>query len=838
MLKRLGSIRKLSSIDFRQNIYGNILVGLSFLSLTFLVAKTFAPDVTSNAETIPTDAGSSLYSASVSTDDLTPISVIPSTEQTVNTGTNRLTYTNACPYGFFISMSASSDNPDLERQGEDSSSKTIPTITSGNALSDNTWGYSLDNGETYSPIPTLSSPVTIINNDSSVSDPTTLDITYGVKINNDVTAGNYSKDIVYTVAVRPQCIVYTLKWDLNSGTGAEGASYNDSEVNYGRTLDLQNYKPTRNGYDFAGWKSSATGNTFAADTENVNVNPTNALEVTLTAQWTAINYPISYTLNGGSATNPSSYTIETNTITLNNPTRSYYNFAGWTGSNGSTKQTTVTIPKGSTGDKSYTANWTPVNYTLSYTLNGGSATNPSSYNVETATFTLNNPTRNGYTFAGWTGSNGSTKQTSVSIAKGSNGNKSYTANWTAVNYSISYTMNGGSCSSPKTSYTIETATFTLCTPTRNGYNFAGWTGSNGSTKQTSVSIAKGSTGNKSYTANWTAVNYSISYTLNSGSVSGNPTSYNIETASFTLKNPTRDGYTFAGWSGTGISGKSTSVTVSKGSTGNRSYTANWTAICASGTTAGVLNLAKNGQKNYAYSGRPVCEVVKNAGKYKLEVWGAQGGSVYGTGGLGGYSVGTLTVAAQKPLYIYVGSQPSSTAGGWNGGGSGSADDRILVYGSGGGGASDIRYNGTALGNRVIVAGGGGGGVRYVSTNTTGATGGGTTSGRPQYVIYYDQVAVTSGNIGSNQSGTVTNSDTFNFNCDGTNITKALVDYGSAGNGAQNAGGGYYGGSHFGNCNLVYSGSGGSGYVGGVSGGSTTAGQRSGNGYARITYLGT
>ena len=212
-------------------------------------------------------------------------------------------------------------------------------------------------------------------------------------------------------------------------------------------------------------------------------------------------------------------------------------------------------------------------------MNGGSCSSyTNSYTIETNTFSLCTPTRNGYTFAGWTGSNGTTKQTSVSIAKGSTGNKSYTANWTPVNYSISYTLNSGSVSGNPTSYNIETNTITLKNPTRNGYTFTGWTGSNGTTKQTTVTIPKGSTGNKSYTANWTPTNYSISYTLNSGSVSGNPTSYNIETNAITLNNPTRYGYNFTGWSGTGLSGSTNkTVTIPKGSTGNRSYTANWQA---------------------------------------------------------------------------------------------------------------------------------------------------------------------------------------------------------------------------------------------------------------------
>ena len=63
---------------------------------------------------------------------------------------------------------------------------------------------------------------------------------------------------------------------------------------------------------------------------------------------------------------------------------------------------------------SYTANWSPVNYTISYTLNGGSASgNPTGYNIETSPVKLNNPTRTGYIFNGWTGSNGAVPSTDV-----------------------------------------------------------------------------------------------------------------------------------------------------------------------------------------------------------------------------------------------------------------------------------------------------------------------------------------------------------------------------------------------------------------------------------------
>ena len=110
------------------------------------------------------------------------------------------------------------------------------------------------------------------------------------------------------------------------------------------------------------------------------------------------NYTITYNLGGGSATNPTSYTYETNTFTLTNPTRKDYTFLGWTGSNGTTPSKTVTIPKGSTGNRTYTANWqlacsnTPVyTYTGSHQfINDGNGNWRIKF-LTSGTFTLTKP---------------------------------------------------------------------------------------------------------------------------------------------------------------------------------------------------------------------------------------------------------------------------------------------------------------------------------------------------------------------------------------------------------------------------------------------------------------
>ena len=70
--------------------------------------------------------------------------------------------------------------------------------------------------------------------------------------------------------------------------------------------------------------------------------------------------------------------------------------------------------------------------------------------------------------------------------------------------------------------------------------------------------------------------YTITYDLAGGTAEGNPDTYTIETVDFTLKNPTKSGYTFTGWSGTGLDGENNmTVTIPTGSTGNRTYTAHW-----------------------------------------------------------------------------------------------------------------------------------------------------------------------------------------------------------------------------------------------------------------------
>ena len=160
----------------------------------------------------------------------------------------------------------------------------------------------------------------------------------------------------------------------------------------------------------------------------------------------------------------------------------------------------------------------PINYTITYYLNGGSnpSSAPTSYTIESAK-TLPTPTRNGYSFSGWYTTSNFNGSKFTSIAKGSSGNKTFYAKWTATSYTITYYLNGGTNpSGAPTSYTAESEAITLPTPTQTGYSFAGWytTSTFSGTKVTT--IPSGSSDNKSFFAKWTPNTYKVLFNANNG----------------------------------------------------------------------------------------------------------------------------------------------------------------------------------------------------------------------------------------------------------------------------------------------------------------------------------
>ena len=362
---------------------------------------------------------------------------------------------------------------------------------------------------------------------------------------------------------------YNITMDLNGGSGQEKVVYTMTDE------DFELPTPTRNGYEFVGW----TGEGITTPQTEVIIPTGSTGNRTYTANWEIITYTISVYKGDGSVAQPISYTVETPDFALQPPTRTGYEFLGWQRLDGyapGEKQMNVTIPKGTTGDRTYTGCWQAIAYTITLDTSGGNALDAISYTVESDPITLPTPVRTGYTFLGWTGEGITTPQTEVIIPTGSTGNKAYTANWKVIEYTITLDTNGGPVVSP-IKYTVED-TFTLPYILRPGYEFAGWTlDGSGMLPFTPLIIYPGTTGDLHYKAEWRLAEYTITMDLDGGS-GQEKVIYTVTDEEFELPTPTRNGYEFVGWTGERITTPQTSVKIPKGSTGNKAYTANWKVI--------------------------------------------------------------------------------------------------------------------------------------------------------------------------------------------------------------------------------------------------------------------
>ena len=248
--------------------------------------------------------------------------------------------------------------------------------------------------------------------------------------------------------------------------------------------------------------------------------------------------------------------------------------------------------------------WNANQYTITFDTDGGTDVASITQAYGTPIIAPANPTKPGCTFTGW-----NPELPAAMPAE----NLTVTAQWSPDIYAITYNLDGGTASGNPDFYTVESSTITLNPPTRTGYTFIGWSGTDlsGSDNLT-VTIPTGSIGNRSYTAHWSLNTYSITYDLDGGTAFGNPDSYTVESAAITLKEPTKAGYVFTGWSGTDLVGEDNlTVTIPAGSIGDRRYTAHWefdpTIIAALNPTPNVDFLDVSRTDWFYYDVRYVCE---------------------------------------------------------------------------------------------------------------------------------------------------------------------------------------------------------------------------------------
>lgn len=277
----------------------------------------------------------------------------------------------------------------------------------------------------------------------------------------DVVGGTMTVSTSYTI---PALASYKITFNANGGSGAPG----QQTKYYGKTLTLSTTKPTRTGYTFQGWGTSASGSVVYASGGSYTANASD----TLYAIWKANTYTVSYNANGGSGApgnQTKTYGVAL-TLSSTKPTRTNYNFKGWGTSAGST---TVAYAAGA----SYTANAAITLYAiweLAYTKpritnfvvqrcnSAGTATESGTY--VKATFNWASDRTATAIYVQWRLATSTTWSSASITPSGTSGSVSKVVGSGAISTESSYVVRAYVSDSGGTTYTSETSVGTVKFP--------------------------------------------------------------------------------------------------------------------------------------------------------------------------------------------------------------------------------------------------------------------------------------------------------------------------------------------------------------------------------------
>lgn len=283
---------------------------------------------------------------------------------------------------------------------------------------------------------------------------------------------------------------------------------------------------------FVGW--------FDEDGNKITtISPSTAKDVYVYAKFNAIEYEIKYYYNGGTGENVTTYTVASEDIVLNEPTRDYYTFIGWYNGN----EKVEVIKKGSHGNIILQAQWQATEYSIAYYGANDTTDYVTSYTVEDENIVLQKPQKDFYKFDGWYSSQDLSGDAMSEICTSAPQNYSLYAKFTPIEYYISYDFNGGSEVENPTSYTIENSDIVLVEPSKEYYTFLGWYNEFGDRVDI---VNKGSHGNLALCAEWEPIEYTVYLYNEDGTVHGTIV-YTIESDDIVPYNVLKEYYDFVGW---------------------------------------------------------------------------------------------------------------------------------------------------------------------------------------------------------------------------------------------------------------------------------------------------
>lgn len=312
------------------------------------------------------------------------------------------------------------------------------------------------------------------------------------------------------------------------------------------------------GYEYAGqWNSKSGGRLLSAGTDTYASFIAIEDNYTVTFSYNPKEYNIQYLVSDTSFPVQSAKANYKGTykIVSDIPVQEGYDFDGWLlEADGKVYKPGDTVKWDFDEDSTLTAKWTPMTFTATYNLNGGTGIDTTAENVsfmDSYTITETIPEKDGSVFAGWLAVTESGEELGKYTAGSSFSwnkaeNVTLTAQWTVVSLEVSLNANGGTVSSDKISVEYGEKYGTLPTPSKTGYNFDGWYLDEQLTSPVTGNTVVTAVEDHTLYAKWSKGQYKVTYYLDGKFYT--ETTYDFEDTIVPAAAPTNVGYTFSGWS--------------------------------------------------------------------------------------------------------------------------------------------------------------------------------------------------------------------------------------------------------------------------------------------------
>ena len=283
--------------------------------------------------------------------------------------------------------------------------------------------------------------------------------------------------------------------------------------------------PERSGYTFVDWYKDANCTEVYEPTTLMG-------DLHLYAKWVKTAYNVEYYVDGEKVGNTETYKVGDNVVIRDNPTKEGYTFTGW--KIGNEKAANFPMPS---HDVTITGEFVKTDFNVTYKVDGEQYGATETYKVGDNVVIRDNPTKEGYTFSGWTSDDAAFNSSGFKMPAR---NVTIKGTFVANEYNVTYKVDGAEYATD--TYKVDAGVVIRDIPTKEGYTFSGWTSDDAAFNSSGFKMpARNVTIKGTFVAN----EYNVTYKVDGAEYATD--TYKVDAGVVIRDIPTKEGYTFSGW---------------------------------------------------------------------------------------------------------------------------------------------------------------------------------------------------------------------------------------------------------------------------------------------------